>query len=92
VTTSFEEMDSTGMFGELMDDAAEKSKWNRDVALQLLEIAQSHDDYAEKLRHLAATLILEAQDFASETADLLAMEFPMSEVTTETPEELDEEN
>jgi hypothetical protein len=58
----FEEMDSTGMFGHLMDQA----DWLEDLA--------------EKYRHLAATMILEAQDFGKNTADLLAKEFPMGNV------------
>lgn len=73
----FEQMDSTGMFGHLMDQSSEKTKWNRDVALRLLEEANWLEDLAEKYRHLAGTLILEAQDFGAHTADLLAMEFPM---------------
>lgn len=73
----FEEMDSTGMFGHLMDQSSEKMKWNRDVALKLLEEASWLEDLAEKYRHLAGTLILEAQDFGNHTAELLAAEFPM---------------
>lgn len=75
----FEEMDSTGMFGHLMDQSSEKVKWNRSVAVQLLEEADWLEDLAEKYRHLAATLILEAQDFSKNTADLLSKEFPMEE-------------
>jgi hypothetical protein len=74
----FEEMDSTGMFSYLMDDSADKMAWNKRVALELLQQATSYEDRAERLRHLAATMILEAQEFAAEAADLLAMEFPMS--------------
>lgn len=68
---------SNDVFAELMDNAADKSRHARDVALQLLEMANDHEERAEKLRHLAALMILEAQDYASETADLLSMEFPM---------------
>ncbi len=75
----FEDMDSNGMFGHLMDDAAEKMAWNRDTALKLLDMAANYEDRAEKLRHLAATLILEAQDLATETADFLSLEFPMGD-------------
>lgn len=81
----FEELDSTGMFGHLMDNAAEKVKWNKAKALELLEEADWLEDLATKYRHLAATMILEAQDFGNETAKLLAMEFPMTD-----PEELEE--
>ena len=83
----FEEMDSNGQFGNLMDDSAEKTQWNRKVAMELLEMATAHEDYAEKLRHTAATLILEAMDFANETATFLSMEFPMSSDDEEPGEE-----
>lgn len=88
----FEDMDSTGMFGHLMDDSAEKSKHARDSALRLLEMAQAWEDRASKLRHLAAVLILEAQEFAGEVGDILAMEFPMGDVEEESEDtEVDED-
>lgn len=83
----FEEMDSTSMYSHLMDDSAEKMAWNKATALNLLDMASAWEERAEKLRHLAATLILDAQDFASEVGDLLAMEFPMSGGEDETGEE-----
>lgn len=86
----FEDMNSNGQFGNLMDDAAEKTQWNRKVAMELLEMATAHEDYAEKLRHTAATLILEAMDFANETASFLTMEFPMSGDDEQPEEEVDE--
>lgn len=76
--TPYEDMDSTGMFGHLMDQASEKTKWNRDVALKLLDEANWLEDLAEKYRHLAGILVLEGQEFSRHTADLLAMEFPMT--------------
>lgn len=79
----FEDMDSNGMFAHLMDDSAEKMKWNRSQAIRLLEMATELDERAEKLRHLAAVLILEAQEFAHETAELLTMEFPMGDDESE---------
>ncbi len=79
----FEDMDSSGMFGHLMDDSAEKSKHARDSALKLLEMANDWEDRASKLRHLAAVLILDAQEFAAQTGDLLAIEFPMGDVDTD---------
>lgn len=75
----FEDMDSTGMYGNLMDASAEKTKWNRDVALKLLGEADWLEDLASKYRHLAAVLVLEGQEFSAHTADLLAMEFPMTD-------------
>lgn len=79
----FEEMDSTGMYGHLIDQSVEKTKWNRDVALKLLEEADWLEDLAEKYRHLAGTLVIEAQEFGAHTADLLTYEFPMTEPPTE---------
>jgi len=75
----FEEQDSTGMYGHFMDMSSEKTMWNRDVALKFLAEASWLEDLAEKYRHAAATLILEAQEFSAHTADLLAMEFPMTD-------------
>jgi hypothetical protein len=75
----FEEQDSTGMYGHFMDMSSEKTMWNRDVALKFLAEADWLEELAEKYRHAAATLILEAQEFSSHTADLLAMEFPMKD-------------
>lgn len=83
----FEEMDSNGMFGHLMDDSAEKSKHARDSALRLLEMADAWEERASKLRHLAAVMILEAQVFAGEVGDILAMEFPMGDVEGETEDD-----
>lgn len=71
----FETMDSDGQFDELMDDAAAISRHARDVAKNLLELAHVYRDRAEKITHLAATLLIEAQEAASETADLIAMQF-----------------
>lgn len=78
---------SNDVYAELMDDAADKSRHARDVALQLLEIASGLDQRAEKMRHLAALMILEAQAFATETSDLLIMEFPMGPMGSESDEE-----
>lgn len=68
---------STGMFAELMDNSADKMSHARNVAMELLEMANDYEERAEKLRHLAALMILEAQDFAEETGKLLTLEFPM---------------
>lgn len=73
----FEDMDSTGMFGHLIDQSSEKIKWNRETALQLLKEADWLEDLASKYRHLAGTLVMEAQDFSNHTADLITSEFPM---------------
>lgn len=76
----FEDLNSTGMFGHFMDMSSEKTKWNRDVAIKFLAEADWLEDMAEKYRHAAATLILEAQAFSNHTADMLAAEFPMDDV------------
>lgn len=80
---------SNDVYAELMDDAADKSRHARDVALQLLELASGLEQRAEKMRHLAALMILEAQAFATETSDLLLMEFPMGPMSTEDSDEED---
>lgn len=85
----FEDMDSTSMYSHLMDDSADKMAWNKMQAIELLAMADAYEDRAEKLRHLAATLILDAQDFATEVGNLLAMEFPMGTTSDGPEEELD---
>jgi hypothetical protein len=88
----FEEMDSTGQFSHLMDDSAEKVAHARSSALDLLEMANAWEERASKLRHLAAVLILEAQEFAGEVGDLLAMEFPMDSDESESEDSEGSEN
>lgn len=86
----FEDMDSTGMFGHLMDDSSEKMAWNRNAANELLEMANALEERAEKYRHLAAVLVLDAQAFAEETANLLAMEYPMGSTEPESEDTEDD--
>lgn len=81
-------MNSTDMFGVLLDENADMIQHSRDAAMRLLEMARAHEQTAEKLRHLAAVLILEAQAQAEENADLLQLEFPMKDI--EEKEEDDE--
>jgi hypothetical protein len=81
------EMTSNDMFAILMDNSAAKMDHSRTVALELLELATDHENRAENLRHLAALMILEAQAYAAESADLLAMEFPMGSVDEEESDE-----
>lgn len=89
--TSFEEMSSNDAFSHLMDDSAEKVAHSREAAMLLLEMAKNWEDRASKLRHLAAVLILEAQEFAGEVGDLLAIEFPMGPVDSESEDPEDDE-
>lgn len=77
---------SQDYFADLMDNAADKMGHARQVALDLLEMANDHELRAEKLRHLAALMILEAQSYSDETANLLTMEFPMKNVEEEESE------
>jgi hypothetical protein len=84
-----DEATSTDMFAELMDNSADKMAHARNVAMELLEMANDYEDRAEKLRHLAALMILEAQSFAEDTGTLLAMEFPMGPIVN--PEGKDED-
>lgn len=76
-------MNSTDAFGDLIDDAHEKTKWNRQTAMDLLEKANEIErqaaETADKLRNLAGLLVLEAQAFAEDTANYLMAEFPMEE-------------
>lgn len=88
---AFEELDSNGQFGVLLDENMDMIQHSRDSAMQLLELANRHQEVAEKYRHLAAVLILEAQAQAEENADLLAMEFPMEDLQPEAGEEEDDE-
>lgn len=64
------------MNGHLIDGAAEKVQWGRAMATEFLEYADQLEDRAEKFRHLAALMILEAQNYASEVSTLLSAEFP----------------
>ncbi len=86
---STNEETSNDVYADLMDDAADKSRHARDVALDLLELAAGLEVRAEKMRHLAALMILEAQAFATETSDLLLMEFPMGPMEHEEEESSD---
>lgn len=86
----FEELDSTGMFSRLMEDNAEKMQWNKNSAVELLAMADELEEQAEKYRHLAATLILDAQGYADATAALLAMEFPMVDIESKSEDTDDE--
>lgn len=69
------------IFGELMTKSAEIMKWNRKHALDLLEKANEIEAraavVANSYRGLAASLILEAQAYADDQADLLMAEFPL---------------
>lgn len=79
---------SEGMIGELIDDAAAKVQWARQMATSMLEHAASLEQRAESYRHLAAIMILEAQSYAEDVGDLLTAEFPTDggEETEETDE------
>jgi hypothetical protein len=87
---AFEDLNSNDQFGVLLDENADMIQHSRDAALQLLEMANRHQETADKYRHLAAVLILEAQEQAAENATLLALEFPMKDLTVEEEEEDDE--
>ncbi len=90
---AFEDMESDEIFANLMDDSAEKVAHAREAAILLLEMAKNWEERASKLRHLAAVLILEAQEFAGEVGDILALEFPMGtyEPESEDPEVVDDD-
>lgn len=67
---------------DLIDDAADKVKWNRKQANKLLDRANEIEEMAaitaDKMREAAAALIMEAQAHAELTSDILAAEFPMT--------------
>lgn len=71
----------------LIDGAAEKVNWAREKAKELLEHADDLENRAEQYRHLAALMIIEAQGYAGDISDLLATEFPMTDI--EEPESED---
>lgn len=72
---AFEEMESGEMYGHMMDNSADMVKNSKDLAIRLLESAQEDEDRAEKKRHMAAVLILEAQNYAAEIGEYISMEF-----------------
>lgn len=87
----FEEMDSNQAIGHLLDENADMIQHARDSAFKLLEMANNHEERATKLRHLAAVLILEAQNYAGEVAELMEIEFPMGDYESQADSE-EEEN
>lgn len=88
----FEEMGSNDAIGHLMDENADMIKHARDSAMKLLQMASEHDERATKLRHLAAVLILEAQEYAGEVSELLEIEYPMGDYKPEETEEFQDED
>lgn len=69
------------IFGDLMTKSAVVTKGNRKSALKLLDKANDVEEraaiVANKYRELAAALILEAQSYANDVADMLVEEFPL---------------
>lgn len=67
---------------DLIDDAADKVRWNRRQADKLLRKADEIEEQAaitaEKFREAAASLILEAQTHADTISDILTAEYPMT--------------
>lgn len=70
-------------FSQLIDNAAEKVQWAREQANAFLAHADDLENRAEQYRHLAALMILEGQGYATEIADLMSAEYPMTEVQEE---------
>jgi hypothetical protein len=83
---------SEEQFSQLIDDAAEKVQWARAQANAFLEHADSLENRAEQYRHLAALMILEGQGYATEIADLMSAEYPMTEVEEDEDEGLGSED
>jgi hypothetical protein len=69
------------IFSDLMTRSTIITKGNRRSALKLLDKANDIEEraaiVANKYRELAAALILEAQSYASDVADMLVEEFPL---------------
>lgn len=67
---------------DLMDDSADKVRWNRKQANKLLDKANDIEEMAaitaEKYREAAASLIMEAQAHADCISEILAAEYPMT--------------
>jgi hypothetical protein len=63
--------------GDLMEQGNEKMQWARRQANILLEHANFLEQRANSFRRLAAEMVLEAQNFIDELADLITAEFPM---------------
>lgn len=74
-------------FSQLIDGAAEKVQWARNQAKLFLEHADMLEERAEQYRHLAALMILEGQGYATEIADLMASEYPMTDPDVEEEDE-----
>lgn len=68
---------------DLIDDTADKVKWNRKQADKFLAKANEIEEMAaitaDKYREAAAALIIEAQAHADNISDILAAEYPMSD-------------
>lgn len=66
---------------DLIDDAASKVQWSRKQANKLLARADEIEEMAaitaSKYREAAASLIIEAQTWASDVSDILEAEYPM---------------
>jgi len=77
------------IFSDLMTKSVAVTKGNRKSALRLLDKANDIEEraaiVANKYRELAAALILEAQSYANDVADMLVEEFPL-----EVPEDSEE--
>lgn len=78
--------DSTSEFEQLIDEAADKVSWSRKKALEFLDHANDLEERANTYRKLAASMISEAQEFASEIADLMEAEFPLEDSLPTPPE------
>lgn len=67
---------------DLIDDAADKVRWNRKQANKLLDKANEIEEQAaitaDKYREAAASLIMEAQSHADCISGILEAEYPMS--------------
>lgn len=82
------------IFSDLMTRSTIITKGNRKSALKLLDKANDIEEraaiVANKYRELAAALILEAQSYANDVADMLVEEFPLEDRSESTEMHEDE--
>lgn len=89
----FETREADALYGEVMTMTAQVVRSNRKEASKLLdkanEIEQRAAILANTYRELAASLVLEAVEYAKNQGDLLLSEFPLEDRTasTEMPDE-----
>lgn len=73
-----DEETASEQFKSLMEDANQALLWAKEKAEEFLAYANELEERASRYRQLAATMIIEAREYADEMATLLLAEFPMA--------------